>query len=117
MPPPRLLKVLFFLSERSFFDPAQAQLPAGENYERLKGTVRRLKLATVCEEARCPNIGECWGGGKVRSDGGQARSGPQLSGCSLRLTLFGAAADPTLPPRPCSHHHLPSFLSRAFPMP
>ncbi|EWM28169.1 lipoic acid synthetase [Nannochloropsis gaditana] len=36
----------------------------GENYLRLKNTVRKLKLATVCEEARCPNIGECWGGGK-----------------------------------------------------
>ena len=32
----------------------------GENYLRLKNTVRKLKLATVCEEARCPNIGECW---------------------------------------------------------
>jgi len=32
----------------------------GENYLRLKSTVRKLKLATVCEEARCPNIGECW---------------------------------------------------------
>lgn len=40
----------------------KAPLPQGENYERLKGTVRRLKLATVCEEAQCPNIGECWGG-------------------------------------------------------
>ena len=42
----------------------KAPLPQGENYDRLKSTVRRLKLATVCEEARCPNIGECWGGGK-----------------------------------------------------
>ena len=33
-----------------------------ETYERLRSTVRKLKLATVCEEARCPNIGECWGG-------------------------------------------------------
>ncbi|GBG34709.1 Lipoyl synthase, mitochondrial [Hondaea fermentalgiana] len=33
-----------------------------ENYERLRDTVRGLGLATVCEEARCPNIGECWGG-------------------------------------------------------
>ena len=24
--------------------------------------MRKLKLATVCEEAKCPNIGECWGG-------------------------------------------------------
>ena len=35
-----------------------------ENYQRLRSTVRELGLATVCEEARCPNIGECWGGGK-----------------------------------------------------
>jgi len=35
-----------------------------ENYQRLRKTVRELGLATVCEEARCPNIGECWGGGE-----------------------------------------------------
>ena len=35
-----------------------------ENYEKLRSTVRDLGLATVCEEARCPNIGECWGGGE-----------------------------------------------------
>eukprot|EP00470_Lotharella_oceanica_P012677 CAMPEP_0170179732 /NCGR_PEP_ID=MMETSP0040_2-20121228/18914_1 /TAXON_ID=641309 /ORGANISM="Lotharella oceanica, Strain CCMP622" /LENGTH=375 /DNA_ID=CAMNT_0010423999 /DNA_START=1 /DNA_END=1128 /DNA_ORIENTATION=- len=33
-----------------------------QNYQRLKDTVKGLGLATVCEEARCPNIGECWGG-------------------------------------------------------
>lgn len=36
---------------------------AGENYERLKGLSRTHGLNTVCEEARCPNIAECWGGG------------------------------------------------------
>jgi len=40
----------------------KAPIPQGENYTRLKDTVRRLNLATVCEEAQCPNIGECWGG-------------------------------------------------------
>lgn len=40
----------------------RVDLPSGENYDRLKTTVRTLGLATVCEEARCPNIGECWGG-------------------------------------------------------
>lgn len=35
-----------------------------ENYQKLRSTVRELGLATVCEEARCPNIGECWGGGE-----------------------------------------------------
>ncbi|KAL3111657.1 hypothetical protein niasHT_013768 [Heterodera trifolii] len=33
------------------------------NLIRMKKQLRGLKLATVCEEARCPNIGECWGGG------------------------------------------------------
>ena len=31
---------------------------------RLRKDLRGLKLHTVCEEARCPNIGECWGGGE-----------------------------------------------------
>ncbi|MGZ6328281.1 MAG: lipoyl synthase [Candidatus Limnocylindrales bacterium] len=38
----------------------RARLPAGENYHQLKGLMRSLTLNTVCEEARCPNIGECW---------------------------------------------------------
>jgi len=37
-------------------------LPGGEGYTRLKELARGLKLHTVCEEARCPNIGECWKG-------------------------------------------------------
>ena len=40
----------------------KAEPPSGSNYTKLRDTVRSLKLATVCEEARCPNIGECWGG-------------------------------------------------------
>ena len=41
----------------------KAQPATSENYQRLRTTVRELGLATVCEEAKCPNIGECWGGG------------------------------------------------------
>ncbi len=37
--------------------------PAGENYVHLKTLFRSLDLHTVCEEAHCPNVGECWGGG------------------------------------------------------
>jgi len=44
-------------------DWLKVKLPRGEGYERIKGLVREQKLATVCEEARCPNIAECWGGG------------------------------------------------------
>jgi len=41
----------------------KVRLPHGEGYERVKSIIRRTRLATVCEEARCPNIAECWGGG------------------------------------------------------
>ncbi len=44
-------------------DWLKVRLPHGEGYERVKAIVRQTKLATVCEEARCPNIAECWGGG------------------------------------------------------
>jgi lipoic acid synthetase len=37
--------------------------PGGENYAHLKQVLRERGLYTVCEEARCPNVGECWGGG------------------------------------------------------
>ncbi|MDQ7842454.1 MAG: lipoyl synthase [Armatimonadota bacterium] len=38
----------------------KARLPTGENYRELLGIMRRQTLHTVCEEARCPNLGECW---------------------------------------------------------
>ncbi|XP_058804515.1 lipoyl synthase, mitochondrial [Phymastichus coffea] len=41
----------------------KTQIPMGKNYSRIKSQLRDLRLSTVCEEARCPNIGECWGGG------------------------------------------------------
>lgn len=39
----------------------KAQLPQGAAYTETKGLVKELALHTVCEEARCPNLGECWG--------------------------------------------------------
>ena len=39
------------------------RLPSGENYVNIRQTIASLRLHTVCEEARCPNIGECWAGG------------------------------------------------------
>jgi lipoic acid synthetase len=38
----------------------KVRAPGSENYLRLKSVMKELKLHTVCEEARCPNIGECW---------------------------------------------------------
>ena len=44
-------------------DWIRVRAPIGEKYTHLKGLVRGLQLHTVCEEALCPNIGECWGAG------------------------------------------------------
>lgn len=41
----------------------KVRAPQGENYNRIKDMLGELKLATVCQEARCPNMGECWSGG------------------------------------------------------
>ena len=41
----------------------KVRAPGGAEYRRLKQTLRKLDLHTVCEEARCPNVGECWSAG------------------------------------------------------
>lgn len=41
----------------------RAPLPLGPGYDFVRQTVRAHRLATVCEEARCPNLGECWNAG------------------------------------------------------
>ena len=38
----------------------KVRAPGGPNYLQVKGLMRELGLHTVCEEARCPNVGECW---------------------------------------------------------
>ena len=40
-------------------------IPGGEKYTHIKKKLRELKLHTVCEEAKCPNLGECWSGGET----------------------------------------------------
>ena len=44
-------------------DWIKARAPVGERYESLRGLMRDLDLHTVCEEARCPNVGDCWNRG------------------------------------------------------
>ena len=41
----------------------KAPMAAGAGYDAVRQTVREHRLATVCEEAKCPNIGECWNAG------------------------------------------------------
>jgi lipoyl synthase len=45
----------------------KTEIPVSEEYRKIKKDLRGLKLNTVCEEARCPNIGECWGGGESKT--------------------------------------------------
>ena len=63
-------------------------MPGGDNYTRIKGKLRELKLATVCEEARCPNIGECWGGGEDQT----ATATIMLMGDTCTRSVPGCAA-------------------------
>ena len=41
----------------------RVRAPSGDTYERVRGLMRSKTLHTVCEEAQCPNLGECWGKG------------------------------------------------------
>ncbi|MHB2025637.1 MAG: lipoyl synthase [Elusimicrobiota bacterium] len=58
------------MSERGAFAPARlpgwlkVRLAEGRDFERIKAVSARRGLHTVCEQARCPNIGECWNGEK-----------------------------------------------------
>ena len=63
-------RVVIPLRARSKSDTREAKppwlkvrFPAGERYQRIKGLLRQHQLHTVCEEARCPNIGECFNAG------------------------------------------------------
>ena len=43
-------------------DWLKTPIPDNSNYKKIKNDLRGLNLHTVCEEARCPNISDCWGG-------------------------------------------------------
>ncbi|GAB3687741.1 lipoyl synthase [Salinarchaeum chitinilyticum] len=57
----------------------RSQIPTGAEFTRVKATLREHDLTTVCEEANCPNLGECWsgaeGGGPAASEGGGSAAG------------------------------------------
>ncbi|KIE01466.1 lipoic acid synthetase, partial [Metarhizium majus ARSEF 297] len=78
-------------------------IPAGnDNFKKIKSDLRGLGLHTVCEEARCPNISECWGG----SDKSAATATIMLMGdtctrgcrfCSVKTNRAPAPLDPHEP--------------------
>ena len=57
------------LKDKSVRKPAwmKRTIPSGDRYTEIKAKLRELKLSTVCEEAKCPNLGECWGGGEGKT--------------------------------------------------
>ncbi|KAG2426158.1 hypothetical protein HXX76_013139 [Chlamydomonas incerta] len=78
------------------------KLPGGDKYTEIKSKLRELKLSTVCEEARCPNLGECWGGG----DGHTATATIMLMGdtctrgckfCAVKTSKAPPPLDPQEP--------------------
>lgn len=77
-------------------------IPNSKNYQRLKKDLRGLNLHTVCEEARCPNISDCWGG----SDKSAATATIMLMGdtctrgcrfCSVKTSRAPPPLDPHEP--------------------
>jgi lipoic acid synthetase len=76
-------------------------IPKGQSFHKLKEDVRELKLATVCEEAKCPNIGECWGGKKSEATatimllGDTCTRGCRF--CSVKTNRNPAKPDPMEP--------------------
>lgn len=76
-------------------------IPKGKLFHNVKRDVRELKLATVCEEAKCPNIGECWGGKKLEATatimllGDTCTRGCRF--CSVKTNRAPAKPDPMEP--------------------
>jgi len=79
-------------------------LPGGEGYGKLKRLTRELKLNTVCEEARCPNVGECWKGSSENGAGATMTImvlGDECTRrcrfCAVKTVLEAAPPDPDEP--------------------
>jgi lipoyl synthase len=75
----------------------KVRLPGGENYNRVKGMVQGLGLATICAEGKCPNIGECWGSGTMTLMllGDTCTRGCRF--CHVKTAKEGQAVDPFEP--------------------
>jgi lipoic acid synthetase len=77
----------------------RARAPQGPGYDRLVGLMRGLELHTVCEEAHCPNLGECWARGTatfmILGDVCTRACGF----CAVRTGLPGRPPDPGEPAR------------------
>ncbi|KAM1373140.1 hypothetical protein ACFX2I_023871 [Malus domestica] len=71
-------------------------IPGGQKYTQIKKKLRELKLHTVCEEAKCPNLGECWSGGET----GTATATIMILGdtfCNVKTSRTPPPPDPNEP--------------------
>ncbi len=75
----------------------KVRAPGGETFMDLKGVLRRHSLVTVCEEARCPNIGECWNSGTATFMllGDVCTRGCRF--CAVKTSKQGSQVDPFEP--------------------
>lgn len=73
-------------------------IPGGERYVQIKKKLRDLKLHTVCEEAKCPNLGECWSGGETGT-------------ATATIMILGDTCT-----RGCRYHLSPLLFIRSFPI-
>ncbi|OLY80492.1 Lipoyl synthase, mitochondrial [Smittium mucronatum] len=83
-------------------DWLKTKIPSGNSVTQIKKTLRDLKLSTVCEEARCPNINECWGGNETNTAtatimimGDTCTRGCRF--CSVKTSKTPAPLDPLEP--------------------
>ncbi|EUB62147.1 Lipoyl synthase [Echinococcus granulosus] len=94
-------KVSFFQALR-LPEWLKKEIPHGKKISRMRDDLRGLKLHTVCEEARCPNLGECWKGGEdnvptatVMIMGDTCTRGCRF--CSVKTSAHPPSLDPEEP--------------------
>ncbi len=75
----------------------KVRLPGGSEYQKIKGLLRERKLATVCEEAQCPNIAECWASGTATIMIGTEICTRACRFCAVKTARRPPALDPNEP--------------------
>lgn len=71
--------------------------PAGENYVRIKGLLEEKKLHTVCQEAHCPNLSECWASGTATFMLGGDTCTRACRFCAIKTARIPPPLDPKEP--------------------
>lgn len=107
MPPPGQRVSFGRTSSQRLPSYLKTSIPTGDSFKKIKQDLRGLGLSTVCEEARCPNIGECWGGASGKEGAKEkATATIMLMGdtctracrfCSVKTSRAPKAVDPHEP--------------------